>query len=172
MVDLAGRSARPGFGPELEPTAIFVRAACRSFGGVSPFAILALVPGALQHVVEGGRRRSRLKPVSAAALEFMMAVHANLLTLASSLTDAWRSRVVGQAAGANLKVVRMDGRAYPDESHAFDEALLVLEGQMNLQIGTAVTRVGAGEVCIVPAGVPHAVAEGSHGTLVIIDSDV
>ncbi|GAA0248696.1 cupin domain-containing protein [Rhodanobacter caeni] len=98
-----------------------------------------------------------------------MVVHANLLALASSLTEAWHSRVVGQAAGANLKVVRMDGRGYAEESHAFDEALLVLKGQMNLQIGTAVTRVGAGEVYIVSAGVPHAVAEGSHGTLVIID---
>ena len=99
-----------------------------------------------------------------------MAVHTNLVTFASSLTEAWHSKVVGQAAGANLKVVRMDGGAYPNESHSFDEALLVLEGQMNLQIGTAVTRVGTGEVYIVPAGVPHAVAEGSHGTLVIIDS--
>lgn len=97
-----------------------------------------------------------------------MAVHANLVALATSLGEAWHSKVVGRAAGANLKVVRMDG-AYPNETHAFDEALLVLEGQMNLQIGTAVTRVGAGEVYIVPAGVPHAVAVGSHGTLVIID---
>ena len=32
-----------------------------------------------------------------------------------------------------------------------------------------VTEVNAGEVFIVPAGVPHAVAPGSHGTLVIID---
>lgn len=100
-----------------------------------------------------------------------MAVHTNLVALASSLSEAWHSKVVGQAAGANLKVVRMDG-GYPNESHSFDEALLVLEGQMNLQIGTAVTRVVSGEVYIVPAGVPHAVADGSHGTLVIIDSGV
>lgn len=99
-----------------------------------------------------------------------MTVHTNLVALASSLPEAWHSKVVGQAAGANIKVVRMDGGSYPNESHSFDEALLVLEGQMNLQIGTAVTRVGTGEVYIVPAGVPHAVAEGSHGTLVIIDS--
>jgi quercetin dioxygenase-like cupin family protein len=100
----------------------------------------------------------------------MMSVHANLVALASSLPEAWHSTVVGQVAGANIKVVRMDGRAYPNESHSFDEALLVLEGQMNLQIGSTFTRVGSGEVYIVPAGIPHAVAEGSHGTLVIIDS--
>jgi quercetin dioxygenase-like cupin family protein len=98
-----------------------------------------------------------------------MAEHTNLLTLASSLPDAWRSHVVGRPAGANFKVVRMDGRAYPSESHPFDEALLVLDGQMNLQLDATITCVGSGEVYIVPAGVPHAVAEGSHGTLVIID---
>jgi len=98
-----------------------------------------------------------------------MAAHTNLLARAASLESAWCSQVVGHPAGANLKVVRMDGQAYPDESHPFDEALLVLEGQMNLKFGESVTVVRAAEVYIVPAGVPHAVAEGSHGTLVIID---
>ncbi|MGY3264106.1 cupin domain-containing protein [Lysobacter sp. HA35] len=99
-----------------------------------------------------------------------MAVHKDLVALASTLPEAWCSTVVGRAAGANVKVTRMDGRAYPNESHAVDEALLVLEGQMNLEIGGAITHVRAGEVYIVPANVPHAVAEGSHGTLVIIDA--
>jgi quercetin dioxygenase-like cupin family protein len=101
----------------------------------------------------------------------MTSIHADLVALALSLPSAWHSTVVGQAAGANLKVLRMDGQAYPDESHPFDEALLVLEGHMNLRLGTEDIRVSAGEVYIVPAGIPHAVAEGSHGTLVIIDSD-
>lgn len=93
----------------------------------------------------------------------------NLLHKSSSLPDAWRSVVVGRAASANVKVLRMDGRAYPDETHEFDEALLVLDGQMNLEIDSQVLSVHQGEVFIVPAGHPHAVAPGSHGTLVIID---
>ena len=40
---------------------------------------------------------------------------------------------------------------------------------MRLDLQGQVTEVQAGEVFIVPAGVPHAVAPGSHGTLVIID---
>ena len=63
----------------------------------------------------------------------------------------------------------MDELAYPDETHDFDEALLVLEGQMNLQIHGQLIAVKQGEVYLVPAGVAHAVAPGSHGTLVIID---
>lgn len=82
---------------------------------------------------------------------------------------AWRSRVLGTAAGANVKVLRMDGSSYPNEVHDFVEALLVVDGQMNLEIGGQTVAVGAGEVIMVPAGQSHAVAPGSYGTLVIID---
>jgi quercetin dioxygenase-like cupin family protein len=93
----------------------------------------------------------------------------NLLHHAAQLSQAWRSTVVGQAAGANVKVLRMDDLPYPDETHDFDEALLVLDGQMNLRIHDQVVEVRQGEVYIVPAGIPHSVAPGSAGTLVIID---
>jgi len=98
-----------------------------------------------------------------------MTAPTNLLDIASSLPQAWDSKILGNAAGANFKIVRMDERAYPNESHPFNEALLVLDGQMNLQIGEQVIPVRAGEVYIMPAGVEHAVAAGSRGTLVIID---
>lgn len=96
----------------------------------------------------------------------------NLLQLSASLPAAWKSTVIGTAAGANFKVLRMDGAEYPNETHSFDEALLVLEGQMNLRFGTEIVQVNAGEVYIVPADIPHAVSAGSHGTLVIIDQPV
>ena len=70
---------------------------------------------------------------------------------------------------AGLAEVPVLVRDVPDESHDFDEALLVLDGCMRLDLQGQVTEVNAGEVFIVPAGVPHAVAPGSHGTLVIID---
>lgn len=95
----------------------------------------------------------------------------DLLALASALPNAWRSTVVGQAADVNVKVLRMDGGEYPNEEHSFDEALLVIEGQMNLRMGAELVQVRSGEVYLVPAGLAHAVAPGSHGTLVIIDRD-
>lgn len=93
----------------------------------------------------------------------------NLTNRAAELPTAWRSTIVGKAAGANVKVLRMDSAVYPDEVHDFDEALLVIDGQMNLDINGEIASVHAGEVYIVPAGVAHSVAAGSHGTLVIID---
>lgn len=93
----------------------------------------------------------------------------HLADTARDLPTAWRSSIVGRPAGANLKVVRMDDRAYPDEVHDFDEALLVIDGCMLLESEGRIQRVEAGSLVIVPAGLPHAVAPGSHGTLVIVD---
>ena len=89
----------------------------------------------------------------------------DLVESVKSLPEAWCSKVLGCVGGANFKVLRMDASAYPDECHDFDEALLVLEGQMNLEIQNSVVTVRAGEVFIVPAGIPHAVAPGSFGLL-------
>jgi mannose-6-phosphate isomerase-like protein (cupin superfamily) len=93
----------------------------------------------------------------------------NLLARSAGLEKAWTSTVVGQAAGANVKVLRMDEAAYAAETHDFTEALLVLDGCMRLEINGAVVEVRAGQLYLVPQGVPHAVASGSHGTLLIID---
>ncbi|MFZ6693783.1 cupin domain-containing protein [Undibacterium sp. SXout20W] len=95
--------------------------------------------------------------------------HFNLKNLATDLPLPWRSTIVGHAAGANVKVLRMDDAAYPNETHDFDEALIVIDGQMHLQIDGELVIVCAGEMYLVPANVPHAVAVGSHGILVIID---
>ncbi|MDB5892937.1 MAG: cupin [Rhodoferax sp.] len=93
----------------------------------------------------------------------------NLPAIAAALPAAWRSTRMGQAGGASIKLLRMESTAYPSESHDFDEALLVLEGRMNLVLGQEMVCVEAGELCIVPAGTSHAVAAGSHGTLLVID---
>jgi mannose-6-phosphate isomerase-like protein (cupin superfamily) len=93
----------------------------------------------------------------------------DLLLQASQFSESWRSVVIGQAAGANVKVLRMDDRGYPIERHEFAEALLVLDGLMNLELQGQIIPVKRGEIYIVPPGLPHAVAPGSYGTLVIID---
>ncbi len=96
-------------------------------------------------------------------------LHKNLISEAATLPAAWRSTILGKAGGAQVKVLRMDECDYPDETHDFTEALLVLDGQMNLDIHGEIVAVKAGELYLVPAHTPHAVAAGSKGTLVIID---
>lgn len=95
----------------------------------------------------------------------------DLRATADALPETWRSKVIGHAASANIKVLRMDEVASGEEPHAYDEGLLVLDGELKLGISGEIVTVSAGEIFIVPANTPHAVAAGSYGTLVIIDQD-
>ena len=84
--------------------------------------------------------------------------------------SAWSSIVLSQVAGANIKVLKMDAAPYPEEIHNFPESLLVLEGHLKLIVEQEPITLSAGQMYTVPEGVPHAVAQGSSGTLVIFDA--
>lgn len=92
------------------------------------------------------------------------------LKTAAAQLPIWQSARLAEVAGTQLKVLRMDGRAAPAETHHYPEVLLVIEGQLNLTLDEQTISVQAGQLFVVPAGVAHAVASGSHGTLLIIDS--
>lgn len=95
----------------------------------------------------------------------------NLVETAATLPHAWRSRILGQTGGANLKVIRMDKGGIAYESHsAFQEALLVIEGQMTLEVEGELFAMGPGDFHLVPAGTRHRVLEGSYGTLFLVDA--
>lgn len=71
---------------------------------------------------------------------------------------------------ARLKLTRMDATPYGEETHDYAEGLLVVDGQLRLRVAGQPVSVRAGELYVVPAGVPHAVEPGSAGTLLIIDT--
>jgi mannose-6-phosphate isomerase-like protein (cupin superfamily) len=95
--------------------------------------------------------------------------HFDLRAAAGLLPQAWSSDVLARIGAVNVKVLRMDGRAYPNEVHGYDEGLLVVEGRMHLVLGGQTQTVVGGELYVVPAGTEHAVAPGSDGTLLILD---
>ncbi|GAA2251882.1 hypothetical protein GCM10010430_38840 [Kitasatospora cystarginea] len=57
------------------------------------------------------------------------------------------------------------------ERHEDAEALLVLDGRLELEVEQIVVSVGAGELYLVPAGAVHAVRPGSSGTLVVLERE-
>ncbi|MCS3419323.1 MULTISPECIES: cupin domain-containing protein [Pseudomonas] len=89
--------------------------------------------------------------------------------LAAQLPDTWKSTRLGQVGPARIKVLRMDAHAYEEETHDYNEGLLVIDGHLRLSIGEEAIDVGAGQMYLVEAGIAHGVLAGSHGTLVIID---
>nr|WP_315201505.1 cupin domain-containing protein [uncultured Albidiferax sp.] len=92
-----------------------------------------------------------------------------LTAIAAQLPQAWTSQIQSHVGATRIKVLRMDDAAYPDETHDYAEGLLVLDGQMQLTVQGEPVTVAAGELYLVPAHTPHAVAAGSYGTLVILD---
>jgi quercetin dioxygenase-like cupin family protein len=89
--------------------------------------------------------------------------------IAAPLQDTWKSTRLGQVGPARIKVLRMDAQAYKEETHDYNEGLLVIDGLLRLSIGEQAIDVVAGQMYLVEAGIAHAVLAGSHGTLVIID---
>jgi len=93
----------------------------------------------------------------------------NLIEEAALLPNAWQSRILGTTGGANLKVIRMDEKGIPYEAHSeFDEALLLIDGQMSLEIEGEVISMRPGDFHVVPAGKRHRVLKGSYGTLFLV----
>ncbi|MEU6488685.1 cupin domain-containing protein [Streptomyces sp. NPDC046887] len=93
----------------------------------------------------------------------------DLRKAAAALPEAWTSRLLGRVGGAGVKVLRMDGRPLPPESHPTAEALLVLDGELRLTVGGRELALRPGEVQLVEAGVEHTVRPGSHGTLLLVE---
>ncbi|MBK5415795.1 cupin domain-containing protein [Pseudomonas sp. TH31] len=91
-------------------------------------------------------------------------------SLAHQLPTPWKSSVVGQIGSSRIKVLRMDEQAYEQESHDYNEGLLVISGCLHLNIAGQTVKVQSGEMYLVEAGVAHSVLAGSHGTLMIIDA--
>ncbi|MFW3472921.1 cupin domain-containing protein [Streptomyces microflavus] len=89
---------------------------------------------------------------------------------AAVLPRAWSSTVLGRVGTAEVKVLRMDELPVEEERHAEPEALLVLDGLLELDVEGAAVTVGPGEMYVVAAGNAHAVRPGSKGTLVIVEA--
>ncbi|WKX70860.1 cupin domain-containing protein [Streptomyces sp. XD-27] len=93
----------------------------------------------------------------------------NLNETAAGLPQAWSSLVLGRVGSACVKVLRMDELPLAEESHEAPEALLVLDGRLELAVAGRPVTVRSGELYLIPAGTPHAVRPGSRGTLVIVE---
>jgi mannose-6-phosphate isomerase-like protein (cupin superfamily) len=90
-------------------------------------------------------------------------------SLAANLPTAWTSSIAGHVGPARIKVLRMDGQAYEEETHDYNEGLLVVSGKMMLEVQGEEVVVTTGQMYLAVEGVPHTVLPGSYGTLVIID---
>ena len=90
-------------------------------------------------------------------------------TAAARLPEVWSSRLLGQVGPARVRVLRMNDLPLREAVHSGTEALLVLDGRLELDISGRAVTLDKGDLYMVPAGTPHTARRGSHGTLAIVE---
>nr|WP_199771297.1 cupin domain-containing protein [Erwinia persicina] len=96
----------------------------------------------------------------------------SLLTGAAALPQAWQSVILSRIGQANVKLIRMGKEGIPEEVHEhFAELLVVIEGQMTLEIDRQAVVLKSGDYVVIPPGSPHRVLPGSSGTLLLVDAE-
>jgi len=71
------------------------------------------------------------------------------------LTEQWSPRVVAEMNDYQFKVVRIEGDFIWHDHPETDEAFLVLEGQLRIDLRHGSVLLGPGELYVVPRGVEH-----------------
>lgn len=90
---------------------------------------------------------------------------------ADAFPDAWLSGHLGQVGTAGVKVLRTDELPVAEEAHPTTEALLVLNGRLELELAGRTMSLTAHDLCLVAANTPHPVLPDSAGTLLLVDGD-
>jgi mannose-6-phosphate isomerase-like protein (cupin superfamily) len=71
------------------------------------------------------------------------------------VTDLWQPRVVAELNDYQFKIVRVEGDFVWHDHPDTDEAFLVLEGELRIDLPDGPVRVREGELFVVPRGVQH-----------------
>jgi len=79
----------------------------------------------------------------------------NLAEKFEQLEDHWQPRVVAELNGYQFKIVRVRGDFVWHEHAETDEAFLVLEGRLRIDLEDGSVDVGPGELYVVPRGARH-----------------
>lgn len=67
------------------------------------------------------------------------------------------SRVLASSGGGNVTLFAFDqGQGLSEHTAPFDALVQVVDGCLELKIGSAEVRVGVGEIVRMPANIPHA----------------
>ncbi|WP_409275572.1 cupin domain-containing protein [Pseudomonas sp. KCJK9111] len=93
----------------------------------------------------------------------------NLKQKASMIDSQWSPRVVAQMNDYQFKVVRIEGEFIWHAHPETDEAFLVLEGTLRIDLPQRSVHVAPGELFVVPRGVQHRTAAEGEAKLLMIE---
>lgn len=96
----------------------------------------------------------------------------NLKDTALSLPAGWNGRTLADFGCVRTKLFKVDPAGLAEERHSnWDEALLMLDGELILELDGAQLALKAGDFCLIPRGVPHRILSGCHGSFVLLDPE-
>lgn len=75
--------------------------------------------------------------------------------VATSLTELWSPRVVGEVDDAYIKVAKVHGSLAWRSHENEDELFLILKGKLRIEMETGAVELSEGEMFVVPKGVRH-----------------
>ncbi|WP_160107134.1 cupin domain-containing protein [Pseudomonas izuensis] len=93
----------------------------------------------------------------------------NLAQKASLIEQQWSPRVVAEMNDYQFKVVRIEGEFIWHSHPETDEAFLVLEGTLRIDLPQGCVHVNQGELYVVPRGVMHRTAAQGEAKLMMIE---
>ncbi len=100
-----------------------------------------------------------IPPAEAAALE----------ALVSPAAGAIVSRTLARSSGGSLTLFAFDaGQTLSEHTSPFDAWVQIVSGAMELTIGGESVPVVAGEVVLMPAGVPHGLKAAEPTTMLLV----
>ena len=93
----------------------------------------------------------------------------NLAQKASLIEQLWSPRVIAEMNEYQFKVVRIEGEFIWHSHPETDEAFIVIEGKLRIDLPHGSVYVAPGELYVVPRGVEHRTAAESETKLMMIE---
>lgn len=93
----------------------------------------------------------------------------NLTHKASLIEQQWSPRVVAEMNDYQFKVVRIEGEFIWHSHPETDEAFIVLEGELLIDLPHGTVSVRPGELYVVPRGIEHRTGARTEAKLMMIE---
>ena len=93
----------------------------------------------------------------------------NLKEKCGLLTEQWQPRVVAELNDYQFKVARLEGDFIWHDHPETDEAFLVIEGTLRIDLPDGSVDISAGELFVVPRGMRHKPYAESEVKLLLIE---
>jgi mannose-6-phosphate isomerase-like protein (cupin superfamily) len=95
----------------------------------------------------------------------------NLVEKLAGFSDHWNPRIVGRYNDNEVRIAKVEGE-FPWHSHAdSDELFLVLSGNFGVEFRDGLTKLGPGELTVVPAGTEHRPVANGECAILMLDRE-